>query len=129
MALAAQAIEDDAADVELRVECTVAQHHRRGAAGESRGVEDEHNGKAKHLGEMSGASGLAFDRVPIEQTHDAFDQGEVGTAGGMRKRSDERLARKHPTVEVPAGLAGSEGVIGRVNVVRTCLEGGHAKTS
>src|SRR5690606_8912287 len=64
--------------------------------------------------------------VAIEQTHHAFDEDQIGFAGGLPKQPARFLLADHPQVELIDRLAAGASEDHRVEKVRAALEYPHA---
>ena len=95
VALAADAVEDHAGDVDLGVVAGVAVDDGRCGARERGGVEDEHDGRAQELGHVGGGGQLAAARRAVVEAHDALDDGDVGPGAAVTKeRCDAGRVRR-----------------------------------
>mmetsp|Transcript_8788 Transcript_8788/g.39994 ORF Transcript_8788/g.39994 Transcript_8788/m.39994 type:complete len:502 (+) Transcript_8788:4644-6149(+) len=115
-------VQDDARDREFVVEGEVAFEERSGGSrGEPVAVEDEDDGRAEPLGELSGAALLIAEGSVVEPVA-ALDDGDVRVPREPLRDGQVVLLREHPPVEVVAGLAGGGLVQERVQEVGSHLE-------
>ena len=95
MAFAADAIEDDAGDAHRRIVRRKTAHECGRRLRLPRHVEHEDDRQAKMRGEIGGGAAPAgLRRGAVEQTHDAFDDHDIGAAGGVR---GERVEQRAPS--------------------------------
>jgi hypothetical protein len=76
----ADAIEDHAGDLDIRIEGAVAVHDRGRRARHRCGVHDQQHGRVQQLRDVSGRSQLAAPRGAVEEPHDALHDREVGAS-------------------------------------------------
>ena len=120
--LAAHAVDDDAGEIERRVEILEAANHRRGAAGGCPGVHDQHNGRAQPLRDFRGRALLAPAVDAVEAPHHALDHREVRVLGLASDAGQDRLTPAHPAVEVVRRAPRGERVEARIDEVWPHLE-------
>ena len=121
-------VEDDAGDADPGLEGGEAVHDRGGRASHVADVEGQHDGGARQRRDVRGGGVAVAADPPVEEAHDALDDGDVARAvrGGAvhEQRRDERLACEE-RVEVAPRSAGREGVVARVDEVGADLEARH----
>ena len=118
-------VEHDPGHADRRVEGGEPVHDRGRGAGRVADVDREHDRGAGERGHVRRRAETVAAESPVEEPHDALDDGDVGGAVGPRgvqqQRLDECLAAEH-RVEVAPGAAGREGVVARVDEVGPDLE-------
>ena len=88
MALAADAVEHDAADTDFGIVRTEAPHHRGRGLRLRRYVEHEQHRESKSGGEVGRRTGAATRTGhAVEQPHDAFDDQQLAMSGGLGERA------------------------------------------
>ncbi len=86
-------------------------------------VGHEDHGGHQPGGDLGRASLEAVGLGPVEETHDAFDDGDVGIGRGARDELFHVIASHHPAVEVVAGPSRGDGKVGGVEEIGSHLEG------
>jgi hypothetical protein len=121
--VAADPVEDDAAEPDAGVEGGEPVH-QRGHRPRLRGtVHHEQDRRPQQPGDVRGGGEARLDRRvrgPVEQPHDALDDGDVGRPRVQRAAQEQRgdpLLADHPGVEVAARAPGGEAVVAGVDVV------------
>ncbi len=93
-------------------------------AGRTR-VDDEHHGRVRELGHVSGGREPLGAERAVEQTHHALDDGYLGGpgpgAGPVQQQRDDLVLALQVRVQVPRRPAGGEGVVAGVDVIRSDL--------
>ena len=126
MALAADAIDDDAGDAEPRVIGRAALDDRRRRLRLPGDVEDEQDRKPKRRRDVGrGAAAPAFRRNAVEQPHRGFAEREVAFGRRLRGDRGQKLGRHGPGVEIDALAPRRRGVEGRIDVIGAGLEADH----
>ena len=113
----ADAVEDHARHLHVRVERAIAVHDGRRRAGHRCGIDDEQHRRVQQLRDVRGRGQLTAPRGSVEQPHDAFDDGDVGAALAMADERRDQLGPAQEGVEVAPGPARGERVIARIDVV------------
>ena len=114
-------VENDAGEVEIRIEMDRAQHRGGGGPRHLGDVDDENHRGAEELGQ--GCSGVAPGGVDtVEEAAVALHQDEVG-AGCSHHAATDSLVLHEKRIEVVTRAAGGSGQPRRVDVVRTLFEG------
>ena len=98
----ADAVEDHAGDVHVRVERAVPVDDRRDRAGHRGGVYHQHDRRAEQFGDMSGRCQLAPARGAVEQPHHAFDYGDVGAFSPVPGERSDQLRTTQEGIKVPS---------------------------
>jgi hypothetical protein len=80
-------------------------------------VDDEDDGGAEQRGDVRRRP-LGGAAAPVEQPHDALDDGDVGAAGAVQQQRSDPLGPDEHRVEVAAGTPGRQRVVAGVDVVR-----------
>ena len=122
MPAAADAIADDAGDIQRAIEVRIAGRHRGDTARHPRCVGHQQHRRAQPLRDFGRRALVAGWRGRVEQTHHPFDDREVETSRGARERREHRIASHHPSVEIVRGHTGRAPMISRVEVVRAAFE-------
>ena len=76
----ADAVEDHASDLDVGIEGAIAVHDRGRRARHRGGVHDQQHGRVQQLRDVRGRGQLTTPRGAVEESHDAFDDREVGAA-------------------------------------------------
>ena len=118
--VAADAIGEGAVERQLRPVVLEAVGDGAEGAGHGRGVDHGHHRQLEADGES------ARGRLAVEQTHDAFDEDEVGLARCTREAPGRVCFAAHPEIEILAGRAAGDVVDHRVDEVGAALEHAHA---
>ena len=116
-------VRHDAGKVKIRLEVDESLHERGDAPPHPVDVHDEENGGVEPAGDLGRAPLVACGIRPVEEPHDPLDEGAVGVRRGPFEEAADMLLPGHPAVQVVAGPAGGEGEVGRVEEVRSHLEG------
>ena len=123
MALAADAIDDDAGDAEPRVVRSAALDHRRRRLRLARDVEDEQDRHAERGGDVGrGAAAPALRRNAVEQPHRGFAERELAFGRRLGGKRGEQLGRHGPGIEIDALAPRRRGVEGRIDIIGAGLE-------
>ena len=123
MALAADAIDDDARDLQPLVIRSAALDDRRRRLRLARHVDDQqdrHAERRRHIGRGAGAPRLARDAV--EQPHRGFAQSERALSRRSRRERGQKARPHRPGIEVDAFAPRRRGMEGRIDIVRAGLE-------
>ena len=120
-------VEDHPGDVHAAMERRKPLQHSADALALASGVDHQDHRGAEKFGDLRGGPAGRGDRLlvdaAVEQTHHAFDHGDVGVPRAVPvQRPDQLLADQH-RVEVAAGPARGQGVIAGVDEVRPTLNG------
>ena len=124
-------VEDDADDVDGRIEGPQPVQGGRDRAGSRRDVGDEDDRGAREGGQVGGRREAAGADPSVEQAHHPFYDCHVGGRGGpgpVEEERDDEFLGGQPGVEVATGTPGGERVIAGVDVVRADLGRGHDVT-
>ena len=122
----ADAVENDGCNSRRWVECRVAMDHGGYGAGHRPGIDDEHYGGFEQSGDV-GRGGEIPASFSVEEAHDAFDHGYVGTLRAVGEERADQLRAGEEGVEVASRPACGEGVVRGIYEVRADLEGGDPK--
>ena len=130
VALAADAVEDDASDAHLRPVAGEAVHEGRRARPLAADVDHQHHRPAGDRRQVGGGAGLGppVGECAVEQAHDALAEHQLGALGRFGHQRRQGLVSHGPGVEIDAAAATGGGVEGRVDVVRPRLGGGDGDT-
>ena len=119
--LAADAVQDHAADPHAGAVAVQAQRHGGGGLRLAGYVQHQQHRQAEPFGEVRrGAGAAGRRRHAVEQAHGALGDQEALARGGQVVQQG---GRHGPAVQVGARLAGGGGVEGRVDVVGAGLRG------
>ena len=103
MSLAADAIEHDAADYDLRVVSDEAAHQRRRRLRLPRHVDDEQHRQSKSRGKVCRRAAAAWRTLDaVEQAHGALDDEKIGARPAPLHQRIDQLGRHRPAVEIEA---------------------------
>ena len=119
----AAVVGDDPGHPHLSLEGGKALDHGGEASRHAVDVGHEDHGGLEPGGDLGRASLEAVGRGPVEETHDAFDDGDVGIGRGARNELLHVIASHHPAVEVVAGPSRGDGKVRGVEEVGPHLEG------
>ena len=86
-------------------------------------VGHEDHGSLQPGGDLGRAPLEAVGLGPVEETHDAFDDGDVGIGRDSRNELFHVIASHHPAVEVVAGPSRGDGKVRGVKKIGPHLEG------
>ena len=126
MALAADAIDDDARDLEPLVISCAALDDRRRRLRLTRHVDDQqdrHAERRRHVGRGAGAPACRGNAV--EQPHRGFAQSERALSAACAASGGEKVGRHGPGIEIDALPPRRCGMKGRIDIVGTGLEADH----
>ena len=118
MAWAPNPVEDYPKYLQLRVQGLKALDHGGHALGAALGVGHQDDRKPQGLGQGGGAGDAA-----VEQAHHPLDERNVGLGRMGLERVQHVLSPAHPEVQVARDRAADHLVQGRIDKVRTTLEG------
>ena len=123
MALAADAIDDDAGDAEPRVVRSAALDHRRRRLRLPRDVEDEQHRHAERRCDVGrGAAAPALRRNAVEEPHRGLAQRELAFGRRFSGERCQKLGRHGPGIEIDALAPRRRSVEGRIDVIGAGLE-------
>ena len=123
MALAADAIDDDASDAEPRVVRSAALDRRRRRLRLPGDVEDEQDRHAERGGDVGrGAAAPALGWDAVEESHRGFAERKLAFSRRLSGERGEQLGRHGPGIEIDALAPRRRGVKGRIDVVGAGLE-------
>jgi hypothetical protein len=122
MAGAADAIADEGADCDSRLERCEAVRERSDRTRHSSRVAHERDWSIEDLRDFGARARELGGARAVVQAHHALDERDVGSDRVARERLEERVCAHEPTIQVVRGLAAREAVIGRIEVVRPALE-------
>ena len=117
----AEAVEDDAGEVDLVVVVAESLRDGRGRRAHRLDIEYEHDRRLEQLGDGSRRA-YALAAAVIE-AHDALDDGDIRAVHRLGEELRQDLLRHEPAVEVVSGPAAGHRVVARVDVVGADLEG------
>ena len=123
VALAADAIDNDACDFEPLVISSAALDDRRRRLRLAANVDDEqdwHGERRRHIGRGAGAP--ACRRHAVEQPHRRFAQSKRASSCRLRGNRRQKLGRQGPGIEVDAFPPRGCGMEGRVDVIGARFE-------
>ena len=123
MALAADAIDDDARDLQPLVISRAALDDRRRRLRLTCDVDDQqdwHAERGSDVGRGAGAPGLGRDAV--EQAHRGFAERKRALSRRSRREHSQKARPHRPGIEVDAFAPRRRGMEGRVDIVRAGLE-------
>jgi hypothetical protein len=129
---AGDAIQDDGADPGVGISGVKAVHDGGGRLGHRVGIDDEDDRRAEERGAVGGRATGVRAGASIEETHHAFDDGDVGLslAGGAAvEDAEEGIFVEEPAVERAARAAGGASVVRGVDVIGAELEGRDAEAA
>ena len=123
VALAADAIDNDAGDFEPLVISAAALDDRGRRLRLAANVDDEqdrHGERRRHIGRGAGAP--ACRRHAVEQPHRRFAQSKRASSRRLRGKRRQKLRRHGPGIEVDAFPPGRGGVKGRIDIIGARFE-------
>jgi len=118
MALAADAVEQNAGDAHRVIVRAKAARHRGGGLRLAGDVENEQHGKMEARGEIGRcAAPSPRPGKPVEQAKHAFDHEHLRIARRLCSKRVEKVGRHRPAVEIDARAAGRRGMEGGIDVI------------
>jgi hypothetical protein len=121
VAAAAEVVEDDPGDADIRVERLVAEDQRRHPARHAARVDHQHHRRAQQLGQRRVAV-AAVEIEPVVEPLVALDQADPRAACRAGELLLDLAARHHVEIEVVAGALRRHAEPQRIDVVRALLE-------
>jgi hypothetical protein len=129
MALAAHAIAYQPGQADLRIEVGKPASNRGNRSRHSGSVDHQQHRRAEPFRDLRRRTIFAARGGPVEQTHHAFNDRDVGAGGGPRKSAEHRVTSHHPAVQVMRGLARRAHMVGRVEIIGTAFENRNLKST
>jgi hypothetical protein len=126
MAAPSDAIANQAADAQLAVEVAKAACQSRHAARHPGCVAHEQHRSREPLRYLGRRPDVIRRRGAVEQSHDSFDERDVGAARDTPEGGGDGRAPHHPAVEVVTRDVRRPRMVRRVEVVGAALEDAHA---
>ena len=129
MAIAVDAVDDNARDIQARVEVLEA-HHRGGNGGRDRFAVHQQDDRAAQLfSHRRAAAIVGVGTVTIVEAHHAFNDGNIGLLHLFAEQRVERRRGEHKAVEIAGRDATQRGVPAGVEIVRADLVGLNAQAT
>ena len=131
MPLARHTIQYHAGDIDIVSVAGTTECHGRSRLGLAGGVEHEHHRPPEKRSQVGGCarSGLATRHSAVEQPHHAFGDGNVRACRRAGRHCPYQILSHRPAVQIETRPAGGDLVKGRIDIVRTTLEGLHNAAS
>ncbi len=124
MASAADPVEDDAGEVQTRIEVDEPLDQGGGAARLAGGVDHQQHRDVEPAGDLGARAFVAVAAGAVEQSHHPLDDRRLCSRAAAGEDLAHRRLAAHPAVEVARGAAAHPGVVARVDKVGAHLEGG-----
>ena len=126
MARPACFIEENAGNIQLRVEMLKTVYQRGNTPGQSRGIDHKDNRQSQPLGHFCRTAGFTLAVIAIKEAHHPFHNSDINSGIMLSKAACERVgvifSRQHPAIQVSGRNSSDRSVVPRVNKVRTNLE-------
>jgi hypothetical protein len=119
--IACDPVQDHSDDQKQRLVCRKAAQQRRDRSPLTTRIDGQHDRPAGDEGELCGGTGLTLGAGPVEQSHGAFAEHDVGIGFELGDEPGERRWPHTPDIEVERRPAYGGGMKGRINEIGTRL--------
>src|SRR5579884_323551 len=129
MACSPNSIRNDSYNMYLWIEVLKSQHNSGSTPRHCTCIYYQHDRCREQLCNLSSTSHIACAALSIVESHDSFNNGDIGRGSSATKNVEHTAGGHHPGIQVIAGLGCGKGEMGRIDIVRSNFEWLHPYAS